>query len=160
MIVLALDSGIERTGYALIKYHNSEVSYQTSGLIKTSSKELHQNRLKEIYETIEKLIQKHKPDAIAMERLFFFKNKKTVIAVSQAQGVVQLLSAQQNIPIHLLAPLQIKQTITGNGVADKKSVKKMLELTCKIPHLSKMIDDEVDAIACGLAYCYLNKKLL
>ena len=79
--------------------------------------------------------------------------------MSWAQGAIQILAAQNNISVELLTPLQIKQIITGYGNADKKSVQKMLALTL---NLKKEIvqDDEADAIACGLAYCYINKKLI
>lgn len=159
MTILSIDSGLESTGYAILKRQKSDPKYQASGLIKTSSKKTKPNRLLEIHDSIKHLIKVWKPNVIVIEQLFFFKNKKTVIDVSHAQGVVMLLAAEKKIQVEFLTPLQIKQIITGYGNADKKSVQKMLTL---IFNLKKEItqDDEVDAIACGLAYCYLNKQLI
>ena len=160
MVILAIDSGFERTGYAILKNDKSVVSYKTSGLIKTSSKHSMPKRLEEIFIKLDQIIKKEKPTAIAMEQIFFFKNQKTVIPVAQAQGVALLLAAQHNIELEFLTPLQIKQIVTGYGHSDKIAVKKMVSLTLPKLNLKGMIDDEIDAIACGLAYCYLNRKLI
>ncbi|OGK18395.1 crossover junction endodeoxyribonuclease RuvC [Candidatus Roizmanbacteria bacterium RIFCSPLOWO2_12_FULL_40_12] len=162
MIVLALDSGIERTGYALFNKEgngNTKFIYLTSGLIQTSKTLTTEKRLEEIYSKLEELVKKHKPDLMVMEQLLFFKNQKTAIRVSQAQGATLLLAAHHNIPAEFLAPLQIKQIVTGYGQSDKKAVQKMLKLTLNLD-LELKQDDQADAIACGLAYCYLNKNLV
>lgn len=157
MIILAIDSGIEKTGYAIFK----DSKYITSGLIKTSKLTKKQKRLEDIYLKTQAIIKKYRPKIIILEQLFFFKNQKTAIGVSQTQGALLLLAAQHNINIEFLTPLQIKQIITGYGQADKKSVQKMVNLILKLPH-GKVLkqDDEADAVACGLAYCYLHKNLL
>lgn len=160
MIILAIDSGFERTGYAVISYQKSVVSYLTSGLIKTSAKKTLSTRLLEIHTSINQLIEVWKPTVVVVEQIFFFKNQKTVIPVAQAQGIILLLAAQHNLELEFLTPLQIKQIVTGYGHSDKESVKKMISLTLPKLDLQGMIDDEIDAIACGLAYCYLNKNLL
>lgn len=154
MMILSIDSGIEKTGYALFKTGN----YLKSGLIRTSKHKSIEKRLQEIYQKMQKIINIYHPEIIVLERLFFFRNQKTAISVSQAQGIILLLAAQNNIYLEYLTPLQIKQVIAGYGKADKKSIQKMLKLTTDIPSVKE--DDEADAIACGLAYCYLNQKLL
>ncbi len=149
MTILSIDSGIERTGYAIFK----DKSYVISALIKTSKNKLTEVRLDEIYSKLKKVFDKYKPNIIVLEQLFFFKNQKTFIRVAQAQGVVLLLAAQNKVKVEFLTPLQIKQIITGYGQADKKSVQKMIRLTTKIDIKQ---DDEADAVACGLAYIYLH----
>ncbi len=153
MKILAIDSGVERTGYSVFEKDR----YIVSGLIKTSKTYKKEYRLRSIYEDLKKLIARYNPRIVVIEQLFFLRNQKTAISVSQAQGVVLLLAAQNNIAVEFLTPLQIKQTITGYGQADKRSVQKMLKLTLG---LSIKQDDEADAVACGLAYCYLNKNQL
>lgn len=153
MIILAIDSGIEKTGYAIFKGKN----YLTSALILTSKNESTEKRLVKIYSELKKIIQKYKPRTIILERLFFFKNQKTAINVAQAQGVALLIAAQNEIGIEFLTPLQIKEIITGFGRADKKAVQKMIRLETGI---NIKQDDEADAVACGLAYCHLHKNLL
>lgn len=158
-MILAIDPGIEKVGYAFFEKKNKDFSYITSGLIKTKKSQLHEKRLLEIYNALSTLITKYHPKSMVMEQLFFFKNQKTVIGVAQAQGAIQLLAAQHQLPLTYLTPLVIKQTITGYGNSDKKSVLKMLKLTLK-QEIVVEDDDQSDAIACGLAYCYLNRNLL
>ncbi len=162
MILLSIDSGIEKTGYALFdKQSNgkSRISYITSGLIQTSKTLRTEERIVEIYDGLEKLIKKHGPDKVIIEQIFFFKNHKSFITVSQAQGAVLLLAARHKLPVEFLTPLQIKQIVTGYGQSDKKAVQKMLHLTLGLDIELKQ-DDQADAIACGLAYCYLNQNLV
>lgn len=159
MRILSIDPGLEKTGYAILSDLKSDLKYLTSGLIKTSKKNGIQGRLLKIYEQLKKVSDEFKPNIIVLEQIFYFKNKKTIINISQSQGVILLLAAQKKLPIYFITPLQIKQTITGYGRADKKSIEKMLSLTFKIDKEIKE-DDETDAIACGLTYCYLNKSLL
>ena len=149
MTILSIDSGIERTGYAIFK----DKRYVTSALIKTSKSLTTEKRLIKIYEGLREIMLKYKPDVMVLEQLLFFKNQKTFIRVAQAQGIVMLLAAQNNIKVEFLTPLQIKQIITGYGQADKKSVQKMIKLTTEIDINQ---DDESDAVACGLAYIYLH----
>jgi len=161
MIVLGIDSGIEKTGYSVFDKKSNGTngfSYLASGLIKTSVKDSNEKRLEQINESLLQIIKLYKPRVLVIEQLFFFKNQKTAIQVSQAQGVCLLAASQSNIEVEYLTPLQIKQTITGYGRADKKSMQKMINMTLKID--KKIIqDDEADAIACGLAYCFINKNL-
>lgn len=160
MIILSIDSGIEKTGYAFFdknKKYKENFKYVTSGLITTSKKETIAVRINQIYDQTKTLIQKYKPNKLILEQIFFFKNQKTAIKVSQTQGVLLLLGAQYNLPIEFLTPLQIKLTVTGYGHADKKAVRKMIDLI--LNNKIKIIDDDQsDAIAGGLAYCLLNKQ--
>ena len=149
MIILSIDSGIEKTGYAIFR----NKKYVISALIKTSKNNSTEIRLEEIYLQLKKVFKKYKPEILVVEQLFFFKNQKTFIRVAQAQGVALLLAAQNKIKVEFLTPLQIKQTVTGYGKSDKKSIQKMLklELQIDIKH-----DDESDAVACGLAYILIR----
>jgi crossover junction endodeoxyribonuclease RuvC len=151
MIILGIDPGFDKVGYSIFdKKSSSNYTFIASGLIKTDKKDKHE---------IETTIKLHKVQVMVVEQLFFFKNAKSVIGVAQAQGVIQLLAAQYNLNFHYLTPLQIKQIITGYGNADKTSVHKMLGLLLK-QEIKVKEDDESDAIACGLAFCCINEKLL
>lgn len=155
MILLSIDPGYDKTGYAVFASdHPSAISFISSGLIKTNPHQSLVERLKVIQDNIIEIIKQEKIDTMVMEQLFFFKNAKTVIAVAQAQGSVIALAAQYNLRFDFLTPLQIKQIVTGDGRADKRAVWKMLTL-----QLGKTLqvrdDDESDAIACGYAYCHV-----
>jgi crossover junction endodeoxyribonuclease RuvC len=160
MNILAIDCGVERVGYSVFDKSGGKNNLITSGLIKTSKSLPMEKRLLVVYEFLQDIIKTHQPTAMVIEQLFFSRNQKTVISVAQSQGALQLLAAQNNIPLEYLTPLQIKLIITGYGAADKEAVKKMVGLTLKDLDLTGKIDDEIDAIACGLAYCYINKALV
>ncbi|MFH1827534.1 MAG: crossover junction endodeoxyribonuclease RuvC [bacterium] len=162
MIVLGIDSGVEKTGFSIFEKKvssSSNFALLNSGLIKTSIKHTRDKRLQAIYKELLKIVKLYKPEIMVLEQLFFFTNQKTAIQVSQAQGICLLLAAQNNIKVEYLTPLQIKQIVTGYGKADKKAIQKMIELTLKTSKPIKQ-DDEADAIACGMAYCLINKNLI
>lgn len=160
MKVLAIDPGYDKLGYAIFeKISSQNYEYITSGLIRSSKTLSSGERLQILFSELETLIKDQEPEMLAVEKLFFSKNVKTALQVSQAIGVVLLLGAQHKLELLELTPNQIKQIITGYGNADKKAVQKMLWL-----QLGKEIkvkdDDESDAIACGVAACVMNPALL
>ncbi len=158
MKLLAIDPGFEKVGYSVFETKTKEFPFRyiTSGLIKTSKTLEHGKRLEHIFNELKLLVKEYSLEAVVMEQLFFFKNAKTVINVAQAQGVIELVAATSNIPLTYLTPLQIKEIVTGYGKADKQAVKKMIDLTLK-EDITIEDDDQSDAIACGLAFCFLNK---
>lgn len=161
MIVLGIDPGIERCGYALFNRKGSDVKsfiYITSGLITTKKTDHVEIRMRVLSEKIEELLKKHAPEILIMEQLFFSKNVKTAIVVAQAQGVILEEAGKHNVPVTFLTPPQIKQIITGYGTSDKKSVQKMLHLTFGLEKELKQ-DDVADAIACATAFCYIHSSL-
>ncbi len=161
MKFLAIDPGYDKVGYAVfdkIENGTSDFTYITSDLIKTPPKDLHEARLLAIYERLSDVIKECSIELMVLESLFMFKNQKTVLKVAQAIGVIELAGAMHNLPIVRLTPLQIKQIVTGYGTADKASVLKMIRLTLADKIVIKD-DDQADAIACGLAYCYYNNAL-
>lgn len=161
MVILAIDPGFDKLGFAIFDKDEKkrDFKYIASGLIKTNTKEALELRLKAIHDSLVKIIAEHHPHLIVMEQLFFTRNISTAIAVAQAQGTVLLLAALNNMHVLFLTPSQIKQIVTGYGNADKRAVHKMVELSLK-QKVSVKEDDETDAIACGLAYCYLRENLL
>ncbi len=156
MIILGIDPGTTRVGYAVIKKNDSDnLNLLTCGCLESKNKE-QKNRLKEITDLISDLILKYHPEILAIEKLFFTKNAKTALAVAEARGVI--IESSSNLDIREFTPLEVKVAITGYGKAEKEQVKKM---ACRILKLEKMpkIDDTSDAIAIALTACYTNPKL-
>ncbi len=147
--ILAIDPGFDRCGVAIITVGATTVVTH-SQCIQTNKKETHAERLAQIYRTLEAVMTEWKPDAIALETLFFSVNKKTVIAVAEARGIIVLLAGLHGLPLIELSPQEVKQAMTGTGNADKVAVQKMVALTLKID-IAKKLDDEIDAIALGMA---------
>lgn len=152
-VVLGIDPGLGRMGYALVAGTLSSPQLITVGCLETSPKLSHGERLVAIAQGVEKMIKKYKPTKIAIERLYFSKNVKTALAVAEARGVVVLELARHKCPMIELSPQDVKLAATGVGNADKLMVQKMLKLIFKLKEVPKP-DDAADALAvalCGLA---------
>lgn len=152
MIILSIDPGVERLGFAILtKKKDATIACLESSTIITSQSFSQTERIGVIYSELDVVCQKFRPNQIVLERLFFAKNVKTAIAVAQVQGVIHLLGSQRGIPVSEIAPNAIKAAVTGYGMADKIAIKKMVDLQVELLK-KKRLDDEYDAIACGFAY--------
>ena len=151
MRILGIDPGIQITGYCLLNYENDEFEVITSGSVQTDKNKKEADRLLEINKDIKELAKALKPDVASIEKLFFFKNQKTIIPVAQARGVILSALAENNIEIFEYTPIQVKLTLTGHGRATKDEVKNMVERFVTISPNTKL-DDTIDAIA--IAICH------
>ncbi len=156
-IILGIDPGFADTGYGVIKVENNSTTTLDYGSIKTPAKQPYGDRIEHIYNEILNLIKKYKPSDMAIEQLFFYKNVTTAIKVSQARGVVLLAANQNNLQISEYTPLQIKQSLTGYGRADKKQMQQMVKAILKLNEIPKP-DDAADALAVALC-CSANQKM-
>ena len=160
MIILGIDPGTATTGFGIIKKVKKTMKVLDYGCIKTSPDFPDGERLKKISNELNKLIKKHQPKAMAVENIYFFKNLKTAMPVSQAKGVILLAAARKKIPIYEITPLQMKMAITGYGKAEKKQVQKMIKKVLDLEEnpkdKNKRKDDATDAL--GIALCCLKLK--
>lgn len=156
MIVLGIDPGIGRCGWGLISSQKSVVSSLDYGCVETSAKQNTEERLVEVYEQIETLIKKYKPDVMSIEELFFGANSKTALIVGQARGVILLCAAKKNIPVAVYTPLQVKMALTGYGRADKNQIGQMVKVILKLEKIPK-IDDTSDALAVAITHAFSSK---
>ena len=155
--LLGIDPGFADTGFGIIKKENNKVVPIAYGSIITAPKQPFEDRLFYIYEQLVSLIKNYKPDYMAIEQLFFFRNVTTAIKVSQARGVVLLAARQHNIPIYEYTPLQIKQAITGYGRADKNQMGNMVKAILNLDKIPRP-DDASDALATALC-CLSSLKM-
>ncbi len=170
MVILGIDPGTAITGYGVVKTNiakhlpqdrNEKPRVVDFGCVTTTKFDSPGKRLQIIHAKITKLIEKHKPDVISIESLYFFKNLKTAMPVSQAKGVILLAAAQKNIPVLEFTPLQVKMAVVGYGRAEKKQVqemtKQLLDLsTFDVKKKSRKKDDAADAL--GIALCAILAK--
>lgn len=138
-------------GYGLIDYTNDEISLCSSGSIQTCKDCKDEERLLDIFNDMCTIIEKYRPDCASIEKLYFFKNQKTIIPVAEARGVILTALQKYNIPIYEYTPIEVKQVLTGYGRATKKEVESMVKLSLNTDILPKL-DDTVDAIA--IAICH------
>ncbi|MBP9816204.1 crossover junction endodeoxyribonuclease RuvC [Candidatus Woesebacteria bacterium] len=158
MRILACDSGVERTGYAVLDTDKKNVFLTEYNCIFTHKSKPLTKRLEELSIKLNELIEQYSPEIIVIEKLFFTNNQTTGIMVAQAQGVLLMLAGKYDIKVEFLTPTQIKHTVTGYGKSDKKGIQKMLRLLLNL-ETDPQPDDVTDAIACGYAYCTINKLI-
>lgn len=148
MKIIGIDPGSTRVGYGVIEKKNNDLRFIRAGLLKISSKDKGE-RLLELEKSFSQLLKKEKPDLVILEKLYFVKNMKTALEVAQSRGVLTLTIIKYKIPLLEYTPLEIKQGVTGYGMADKKSVAKMVNKILKIKKISKY-DDVSDALAAAI----------
>ncbi|TZE83649.1 crossover junction endodeoxyribonuclease RuvC [Calorimonas adulescens] len=158
MIVLGIDPGIAIMGYGILEYDKKNFKIIDYGAITTSSDMQTYDRLKYIYKGVDMLIKTAKPDCAAVEELFYFKNKKTIITVSEARGAAITACANNGLEVFEYTPLQVKQAVVGYGNADKKQVQFMVRALLNLKQMPKP-DDIADALAVSICHCHsLNAR--
>ncbi len=156
MRILGIDPGTATTGFGVVEEDSQgqliSVGY---GTIVTPPDMAVEKRLLSIYEQLKEIILLYKPQAAAVEKLFFYKNVTTAMAVGQSRGVVVLSFAQAGLPIGEYTPLEVKQAVTGYGNADKKQIQQMVKILLNLETIPKP-DDAADALA--VAICHHNSS--
>lgn len=162
MIILGVDPGSVITGYSIIKKDKGQtLKVIDFGCINADKFLRTGERLKKIHQEIIKLIEKYKPNVMSVESVFFFKNLKTIIPVSQTKGVILLAAEEKRLEVCEFTPLQMKMTIAGYGRAEKKQVIKMIKETVDVSNFdlkknNRKKDDAFDAL--GVAICAAIKS--
>lgn len=151
MIILGIDPGYAIIGWGVVEYSHGRFKVLGYGAITTEAKTPFPERLHIIYNDMCCLFEKYKPDAMSMEKLFYNSNQKTVIDVAQARGVIVLAAQMYSKDIYEYTPLQVKQSVTGYGRAEKKQVMEMTKNILKLSSVPKP-DDAADALA--MAICH------
>lgn len=157
MRILGVDPGYAIVGLGVVEYNGTSFKTLDYGAITTAADTKFSLRLKEIFNKLTYVINLYKPDNMAIEKLYFADNKKTAINVSQARGVILLAAELAEIPIFEYTPIQIKQSVTGYGRADKLQI---MDMTKRILKLDKMpkFDDTADALAVAIAHSHANSS--
>jgi crossover junction endodeoxyribonuclease RuvC len=160
MKILAVDPGYERLGVAILeKPEGGKESLIFSDCIVTSKDLPHSERLNFAGSELMKIIKEYKPEALAIETLFFSKNQKTALSVAEARGMILFVAAYNGLVVHEFSPADIKIAVTGHGRSDKSQVTAMVNRILKIDKPIKY-DDEYDAIAAGITYFAMQKSLI
>jgi len=163
MLILGIDPGYGRLGYALLQKTGDKESLIDCGCVETLKTENHYERILKIAEEIEKKIKKNKPDILAIEKIYFTKNQKTAMDVAEIKGIIIFLAIKNGLEIKEYSPLEIKMAVCGYGKAEKNQVKKMVELLIGPGEREKIgknqRDDVYDAIAVALTESCRSKYL-
>lgn len=156
MRVLAFDPGYERMGVAVVEKQKGKEILLYADCVRTSAKNTFPKRLQVLGEEAEKLLDKWKPSAVALEEVYFEKNAKTAMQVAEVRGMLTYLAAARRLPLFQYTPMEVKVAVTGSGRGDKKAIALMVPRLIVLPQ-KKRLDDELDAIAIALT-CLASER--
>ena len=181
MRVLGIDPGYAIVGWGVVDYAGNRFAPVDFGAVCTDAGVPFERRLDEVYAGIREVIERTRPEALAIEKLFYQHNQTTVIGVAEARGVILLAAAQAGLPvfaavvismtnltsagaqaglpIYEYTPMQVKQAVTGYGKAVKKQVQEMTRVLLHLPAIPKP-DDTADALAMAITFCHTNGSQL
>ena len=159
MTILGIDPGIATVGFGVIKTAGSQQTLVRCGVIRTPAGTRLASRLDQIYRDAGSLIDTFKPDALAIEELFFNTNLKTGISVAHGRGVLILAGEERGIPMFEYTPLQVKLTVAGYGRAEKKQVMEMVRRLLSMDTIPKP-DDAADALAIAICHARYAGSLM
>lgn len=153
MIILGIDPGLATVGYGVIDYTAGKFTTIAYGAILTPAGTRIEDRLSMIYDELNDIIKKYRPEEVAIEELFFNTNRTTAIEVAEARGVMLLCARKNRLRIFEYTPLQVKQSVVGYGRAEKKQVISMIKLLLSLEKAPKL-DDTADALAIAICHAH------
>lgn len=156
MRIIGIDPGTGILGFGVVDVIKGKARMVTAGVITTPAHTPIDERLEEIFDGLTDIIAETKPDVMSIEQLFFARNVTTAISVAQARGVAMLTGRRARLPIAEYTPMQIKQTLTGYGKADKKQVQEMVRLHLGLKDVPKP-DDCADALAAAITHSMMSR---
>ncbi len=156
MRIIGIDPGTGILGFGVIDVEGNKMTLVDAGVVKTPPHTPLDERLEEIYDSLTEIIAETKPAVMSIEKLFFARNVTTAMSVSHARGVAMLAGKKGKLPIAEYTPLQIKQTLTGYGKADKKQVQEMVRLQLGLKVIPKP-DDAADALAAAITHSLMSR---
>lgn len=153
MIALGIDPGTATCGFGVVSLEDGNLRLVDAGVIRTTPDESDASRLRQLYAALAALVAEHRPQRVGVERLFFQRNVQTAMAVGQARGIALLVAAEANLPVDEPTPNEVKQTVCGNGAADKQQVAAMVARLLAVS-LDGVPDDATDALAVAIGCAY------
>lgn len=156
MRIIGIDPGTGILGFGVIDVFDGKMKIVDAGVVTTPAHTPIDVRLEDIFDSLTEVISETKPEVMSIEKLFFAQNVTTAMSVSQARGVAILAGRKGGMPIHEYTPLQIKQTVTGYGKADKKQVQEMVRVQLGLSQVPQP-DDCADALAAAITHYLMNR---
>lgn len=156
MRIIGIDPGTGILGFGVVDVHMGKFKLVDAGVITTPAHTALDIRLEDIFDNLTEIIADTKPDVMSIEKLFFAKNVTTAMSVSHARGVAMLAGRKGKLPIAEYTPMQIKQTVTGYGSADKKQVQEMVRIQLGLKEVPQP-DDCADALAAAITHSFMSR---
>jgi crossover junction endodeoxyribonuclease RuvC len=159
MRILGIDPGYAIVGWGVVDHRQNKFRTVDYGAITTNAGVEFTRRLEEIYNDMTTLFERYQPDVMAIEKLFFNTNTTTAIMVAEARGCILLAARQAGVKVYEYTPLQVKQSVTGYGRAEKKQIQEMTRLLLGLQKIPKP-DDTADALALAVCHAHSANSLL
>lgn len=156
MRIIGIDPGTGILGFGVVDIDGKDIKLVDAGVVTTPAHTPLDERLEDIFDSLNEIIKSTKPDVMSIEKLYFARNVTTAISVSHARGVAMLAGRKGKMPIAEYTPLQIKQTLTGYGKADKKQVQEMVRIQLGLKTAPKP-DDCADALAAAITHYLMTR---
>lgn len=156
MRIIGIDPGTGILGFGVIDVRLGKTKMVTAGVITTPAHTPIDERLEDVFDSLTEIIAETKPDVMSIEKLFFGQNVTTAMSVAQARGVAMLTGRKGKLPIAEYTPMQIKQTLTGYGKADKKQMQEMVRMQLGLKEVPKP-DDAADALAAAITHAMMSR---
>lgn len=156
MRIIGIDPGTGILGFGVVDVANGKSKLVTAGVITTPPHTPLDERLEEIFDGLTQIIAETQPDCMSVEKLFFARNVTTAMSVASARGVAMLTGRKARLPIAEYTPMQIKQSLTGYGKADKKQVQEMVRLQLGLKEIPRP-DDAADALAAAITHQMMTR---
>ena len=159
MRILGVDPGLTRCGIGVVDSAGArQVSYVAVAVVRSSAETAPHRRLEIIADGIEDMIAKHKPDVVAVERMFAEDNVRSIISTAQVAGVAMLAASRAHLPLALYSPSAVKAAVTGDGRAEKKAVQLMVQRILRLKELPKP-PDAADALALAITHAWRGESI-
>jgi crossover junction endodeoxyribonuclease RuvC len=156
MRILGIDPGSRITGYGVVERAGNRLVHVDNGAIVTNSDKDYPLRLQRIYHGLAEVIDRYRPDAMAVEQIFFAKNVQSALKLGQARGVAMVVGVNAGLPVFEYTAMQVKLAVVGHGHATKDQVQKMIKALLALPEVAQ--EDASDALA--VAVCHANSATL
>jgi len=147
--ILGIDPGSRKTGFGIIELDKQKIHHVINGRLKVGDGDF-ADRLKQIFEGLTDIIERYKPDMMAIEKVFLHKNADSALKLGQARGAAICAGVSQNLPVHEYSATQIKKAVVGNGHAKKEQVQYMMSVILNLPEVP--LEDAADALACAMTH--------
>lgn len=157
-LILGIDPGSRRAGFGIINAVGNTLEYVSSGTIHINEAADWPLRLKEIFDSVSEIIDKHQPQEMAIEQVFMGKSAGSALKLGQARGAAIVAATNQNLPVFEYEARKIKQAVAGTGAAEKKQVQQMVKMLLKLPAIPK--EDAADALAVAICHAHTQKLLI
>ena len=159
MLILGVDPGIATVGFGVIEKVGVRTRYVNCGIISTPAGERTEKRLLDVFNNTCELIERYRPQVMAIEELFFSNNQKTAVNVCQARGVILAAAEKYSVTVREYTPLQVKVAVAGYGKAEKRQIMEMTRMILKLPGGPRP-DDAADALALAITHASVGESKL